>query len=73
MVSGCVKEGKTGEFVQGVNVIVKNTKIGSISNNAGAYKISVSDNNAVLVFKAVNYLTQEVQVSGKEIIDIILQ
>ena len=64
---------KTGEYIQGVNVIVKNTKIGSISNNSGTYKISVSDNNAVVVFSAVNYFTQEVQVSCKEIIDILLQ
>ena len=51
---------KTGEYIQGVYVIVKNTKIGSISNNSGTYKISVSDNNAVVVFSAVNYFTQEV-------------
>ena len=73
VVSGRVKDGETGEFVQGVNVIVKGTATGTISNNSWAYKISVSDNNALLVFNEMIYLTQEVRVNDKINIDILLQ
>lgn len=73
VVSGWVKDGESVGFNQGVNLIVKVTATGTISNNSRAHKISASDNNAVVVFSAVNYLTQEVQVNGKETIDIILQ
>ena len=73
IVSGRIKDAETGELVQGVNVVVKGTATGTISNYSGVYRISISDNNAVLVFSAVNYLTQEVQVNGRVNIDIVLQ
>ena len=34
IVSGKVEDGETGEFVQGVNVIVKGAATGTISNNS---------------------------------------
>jgi TonB-linked SusC/RagA family outer membrane protein len=59
--------------IPGVTVKIKNTQVGVITNNAGIYKISVSDENAVLVFSFVGYTTQEIPIQKKNNIDVVLQ
>ncbi|MDP5158957.1 MAG: SusC/RagA family TonB-linked outer membrane protein [Flaviramulus sp.] len=47
----------------GVNVIVKGTTTGTVTNFDGEFKIN-ADNGATLVFSFIGYLTQEAVVSG---------
>ncbi|MCG8308777.1 MAG: SusC/RagA family TonB-linked outer membrane protein [Cytophagales bacterium] len=56
----------------GVNVVVKGTSIGSITDINGAYSINVPE-NAILVFSSVGYLTEEVEVGNQSIIDVVLE
>tara|TARA_R110002096_G_scaffold103510_1_gene227861 strand:- start:22519 stop:25572 length:3054 start_codon:yes stop_codon:yes gene_type:complete len=58
--------------IPGVNIIVKNTSKGTVSDFDGNYTIDNVDSNAVLVFSFVGYITKEISVSGKTIIDVVL-
>jgi len=71
-ISGTVTDGSTGNAVPGVNIVVKGTQIGVISDANGKYSITVPDKNAVLVFTFIGYDLQEVPVAGRSIIDVAL-
>ncbi|MEZ4904661.1 MAG: carboxypeptidase-like regulatory domain-containing protein [Spirosomataceae bacterium] len=46
----------------GVNVLLKGSRTGVATDNTGSFKISVPDDNAVLVFSFIGYSVQEVPV-----------
>jgi TonB-linked SusC/RagA family outer membrane protein len=71
IVRGTVKD-ENGATMPGVNVLLKNTTIGSATDANGAYSISVPDNNAVIVFSFIGYLTTEQTVGDRTTIDISL-
>src|SRR5687768_13003733 len=58
------------EPVPGVNVLVKGTSAGTVSDVEGNYSISVPDTDATLVFSFIGYLTEEVEVNNRSIINI---
>jgi TonB-linked SusC/RagA family outer membrane protein len=62
----------TGEPVAGVSVLVKNTSIGTTTDGAGNYSLTVPD-SAVLVFSSLGFETQEIPVDGKATIDVSLK
>ncbi|MDR1937580.1 MAG: TonB-dependent receptor [Tannerellaceae bacterium] len=71
-VSGTVVDA-AGEPVIGVNVFVKGTTNGVITDMDGHFTLNVPDNNAVLVFSFIGYTTQEVKVGSQKNLRIILQ
>lgn len=71
-VTGKVISSDDGAPVPGVNVQVKGTSTGTVTDANGNYSISVG-NNAVLVFSFVGYATQEVAVGSQSVIDVTLQ
>ncbi|MCC5921453.1 MAG: carboxypeptidase-like regulatory domain-containing protein [Cyclobacteriaceae bacterium] len=58
--------------IPGVNVKLKGTRTGAITDVDGKFSIQVKGDNPILVFSAVGYLTEEVQVGNRSIIDVIL-
>jgi TonB-linked SusC/RagA family outer membrane protein len=70
-ISGTVTD-QSGEPLPGVNVVVKGTSIGIITDVDGKYHITVSNSAAVLQFSFVGYITQEVAVNGQVLINVIL-
>ena len=56
----------------GVNVIVKGTSNGTSTDTDGKYSINVENEDAVLLFSFIGYLSQEVQVGTRTVIDIAL-
>lgn len=56
----------------GVNVLVKNTNIGTVTDVEGNYSIQVSGDNAVLVFSFIGYASQEVVAGGRNTINVSL-
>jgi TonB-linked SusC/RagA family outer membrane protein len=57
----------------GATVKVKGSKMATSTNGDGRYSINVPDENAVLVFSSVGYLTQEIVVGGRKVVDVKLQ
>jgi TonB-linked SusC/RagA family outer membrane protein len=71
-VSGTIVEGATGTPMPGVNIQVKGTSVGAISDADGKYSINVTDKNAVLVFSFIGYVSQEVELGGRAVVDLSL-
>jgi len=63
-VSGSVS-GEEGEPLPGVNVIVKGTSSGTVTDIEGKYSLSVSDEASLLVFSFIGYISKEVPI-GKQ-------
>ncbi|MDP3002738.1 MAG: TonB-dependent receptor [Bacteroidales bacterium] len=72
-VTGTVTDASTGEVMPGVNIQVKGTAIGAISDGSGKFSISTTDRNATLVFSFVGYTDQEIPLAGRIVIDVALK
>lgn len=62
-----------GQELPGVNVLIKNSSIGTVTDIQGNYSIDFEDENTTLIFSYVGYISQEISVGNKSVIDIILQ
>ncbi len=71
-VSGKVTDAKEGSPLPGVNVIVKGTSVGVLSDFDGNYSIKLPRQDAVLVFSTLGYGTQEVAVNSQTAINVSL-
>ncbi len=61
-----------GEGLPGVNVVLKGTAIGSITDLDGYYSIEYTDENSVLVISSVGFITREVAIDNRSVIDLML-
>lgn len=61
-----------GEPLIGVNIQVKGTTKGTVTDFDGLYSLTDVDEQAVLVFSYIGFLTQEIQAAGKTMIDVVL-
>jgi len=71
VVTGKVTD-EDGNPLPGVNIIIKGTSTGTITDMDGTYNIEVEDPEAILVFSFIGYGTQEVALSGRSVINITL-
>ncbi len=71
-ITGRVTDKQNGNAMPGVNVQVKGTGYGAITDADGRYSISSVDRNAILVFSFIGYETIEIPVNGKDLIDVSL-
>src|SRR5690554_6948415 len=69
-VSGTVSSQENGELLPGVNILVKGTTTGTVSDLDGAYSLTVQDENATLVFSFIGFSHQEVPINGRSQIDV---
>ena len=69
-VSGKITAEDTGEPLPGVNITIKGTTLGTITNIEGEFSIVVPDGNAILVFTYVGYLGKEITVGDQTTIDV---
>jgi TonB-linked SusC/RagA family outer membrane protein len=70
-VSGNVSD-ESGVPLPGVNVVIKGTDTGTTTDFDGNYSISVSDND-VLNFSFVGFMEKEIEVSGADSFDILME
>jgi len=68
-VSGTVTD-ETGQPLPGVNVVVKGTTQGTITNADGEYSITSITEDATLVFSFVGMRTQEIEVGNQSTVDV---
>jgi TonB-linked SusC/RagA family outer membrane protein len=57
----------------GVNVLLKGTMNGTITDMNGGYSIKVPGPDAVLQFSFIGYLTEEVTVGAQSVVDVVLK
>ncbi|MEQ9164801.1 MAG: carboxypeptidase-like regulatory domain-containing protein, partial [Fulvivirga sp.] len=69
-VTGKITSVDDGEALPGVNVVLKGTTIGTVTDFDGNYTLSISDQNAVLVFSFIGLATEEVAVGARSVIDV---
>ncbi len=69
-VSGKVTSADDGSSLPGVNVVVKGTAQGTVTDIDGNYRINVPDGNATLVFSFIGLSTQEITVGDRTSIDV---
>ena len=69
IVTGTVKDKASGTAMPGVNVTIKGTSVGTITDTNGGFSIS-SGANAELVFSFIGFSTQSVKVGALSTIDI---
>jgi TonB-linked SusC/RagA family outer membrane protein len=70
-VSGAISD-EAKAAMPGVNIVVKGTSIGAITDANGRYTLSVPDKNSTLVFSFIGYSSQEIPLNGRNVIDVTL-
>jgi TonB-linked SusC/RagA family outer membrane protein len=69
-VTGTVVDAQTGNTMPGVNILVKGTMTGTVTDSTGYYKIGVSSLQDTLVFSFIGYQTRTVPIDGRRSIDV---
>jgi len=68
-ISGQVTD-ENSDPLPGVNVLVKATTIGTVTDIDGNYRLTAPDNAETLVFSSVGYVTQEVTIGGQSTVNL---
>lgn len=69
-VSGRVTSADDGSGLPGVNVLLRGTETGSITDVDGNYRLSIPASGGTLIFSFVGFVTQEVAVGSRAVIDV---
>lgn len=70
-ITGNVRSVEDDEAIPGVNIVVKGTSVGTVSDIEGNYSIDVpNDEELTLVFAYIGFITEEIEVGNQEAIDI---
>jgi TonB-dependent starch-binding outer membrane protein SusC len=72
-VTGRVTSADDPEGIPGVNVLVKGTTVGAVTDFDGNYSISLPENGTTLVFSFVGYLNKEVAVGNRSVVDVLME
>ncbi|WP_299986820.1 von Willebrand factor type A domain-containing protein [uncultured Pontibacter sp.] len=72
-ITGTVTDANAGNPLPGVSILIKGTTKGASTNQHGKYSLSIPNDNAVLVFRYIGYMTQELKVGKREVVDVKLQ
>src|SRR3990170_3974446 len=73
VVTGVVKSVEDQSFVAGVNVVVKGTSVGTITDVDGKYSLSVPPESETLVFSFIGLMTKEILISSQSVIDVTME
>ncbi|RDB07264.1 SusC/RagA family TonB-linked outer membrane protein [Runella aurantiaca] len=71
-IRGKITDG-AGASLPGVNVTVKGTQKGAVSDGDGNYQLNGVPSKATLVFSFIGYLKQEIDINNRSVIDVSLQ
>ncbi len=71
-VSGTVMDGAEEISLPGVNVLVKGTTAGTVTDVDGKYSLTVPEGAKTLIFSSVGYTTEEANIGSSSTIDISL-
>ncbi|MEM9679793.1 MAG: SusC/RagA family TonB-linked outer membrane protein [Bacteroidota bacterium] len=69
-VSGTVSSIEDGETLAGVNVVIKGTSSGAVTDLNGKYSVNINSNGETLVFSFIGLVTAEINVGSRSVIDV---
>jgi len=72
-VSGKITNASTGDAMPGVNIQIKGTTLGTISDINGTYSLSIPARDVVLIFSFIGYQSKEIAISGQSVINVTLE
>ncbi|MVM33176.1 SusC/RagA family TonB-linked outer membrane protein [Spirosoma sp. HMF4905] len=61
-----------GGVLPGVSIVLKGTSTGTTTNSEGTYQLPIPDGNSILIFSYIGYMPQEVAVTNRTQLDIVL-
>jgi len=64
---------ETGSPLPGTTVVIKGTTVGASADSDGKYTLDVSSRNVSLIFSFVGFVTQEIAVQNRAVVDVVLQ
>lgn len=71
-VTGTVTSQTDGSTIPGVSVLVRGTTVGTVTDINGRYELQAPSNGA-LIFSFIGFLTREVAIQGREVINVSLE
>lgn len=72
IVTGRVTDNDDKKGLPGVNIILKGTSLGTVTDSDGNYSIKTNGEDGILVFSFIGYTTTEVSVSDRNVVDVSL-
>lgn len=69
-VSGKVTSIEDGTALPGVNVVLKGTTTGTVTDVDGNYKLTLPTENGTLIFSFIGLVTEEINVGSRSVIDV---
>jgi TonB-linked SusC/RagA family outer membrane protein len=70
MVTGKVTSSDDGSALPGVNVVLKGTTNGAVTDSDGSYRLNVPSAGGTLVFSFIGFQTQEAEIGQRAVVDI---
>ena len=70
VITGQVTDLASGETLPGVNILVKGTTIGTVTDVDGNYRLTAPDQAETLVFSSVGYTAEEVAINNQSTINL---
>jgi len=72
-ITGTITASEDGMPLPGVSIVVKGTTVGGASDVNGKYDLNVPANAEVLTISFIGYVTQDVAIAGRTIIDVVME
>jgi len=70
LITGKVLDDETNAPIPGVNIVVKNTTIGTVTDGEGKFSLSVPDEATTLIFSSIGYKTLEVSLGSQVVLTV---
>lgn len=69
---GTVTSSEDGATLPGVNIIIKGTGNGTVTDIDGNYRLMIPNEEAILVFSFIGYISQEAQITDQKEFNVVL-
>ena len=73
VITGNVKSSEDQSVVAGVNVVVKGTTVGTITDGQGSYSLTVPDQAEALIFTFIGLSPKEIPIGNQSVIDVAME
>ncbi len=72
-ISGKVVSEEDGLPMPGINIVVKGTNSGTVTDISGFYRLAVPEGDVTLIFSFIGFETQEFKVGARSTVDIVMK